>query len=309
MARTMLRHALSRAVAAAALLVGLAAGGAAAAAAPARDMPELPGIQQPVSEGSFTFVGDPTDPITQGRSKSFATPGQTFLIYRGTGRTMAEIRVRDGDTWWYAAFGAPAGRELTAGTYSGATLFPFHDTTPGLDFSGDGRYCNAVTGSFTVHSVHWTAEGWLDSLDAGFEQHCEGRAAAARGHVRVQAPPAPPVLALTLSAARVGLVTPQGEALLHGTLRCNKTAAVNVYAYVTQQQGAKQVTGWMREVVDCTAGASVAWQGRASAYDFARYTDGWADTSVGASALDRDYEKTAQAPAKSPRVCLGRCGS
>ncbi|MFD9357120.1 hypothetical protein [Streptomyces sp. NPDC060031] len=97
--------------------------------------------------------------------------------------------------------------------------------------------------------------------------------------------------------------------MLHGTLRCNKTASVNVYAYVTQQQGAKKITGWLREQIDCTAGATVAWQGEASAYDFARYRDGWADTSVGAVAYDWDYLIDTKAPVKTPRVCLGKCGS
>ncbi|MFG2999609.1 hypothetical protein [Streptomyces sp. NPDC048340] len=338
-----MRLAVVRALATAGLLVGLAAGGAAAtgtaqaAATPAAaaatvpaaaqpsalaehgpryartaasaDLPEMPGIQQPVSEGTFSFSGDSGDEVTQGRTRSFGTPAQNFFIYRSTGSNMAEVRVQDGDTWWYAAFGAPAGRRLTAGTYSGATLFPFHENTPGLDFSGDGRYCNAVSGSFTVHSIDWTPQGHLNSLDASFEQRCQGSTAASRGSVRVQAPPAPPVLALAVTGARIGSVTPEGEAVLHGTLRCTKSAQVNVYAYVVQQQGDRKITGWLRELVDCTAGTTVAWQGKATAYDFARYRDGWADAAVGARAYDWDYLIDTQAPGRNPRVCLGRCGS
>ncbi|MEU9375461.1 hypothetical protein AB0D94_17010 [Streptomyces sp. NPDC048255] len=340
-----MRHRLVRAVAAAGLLVGLAAGGVAAggtaqaaaqatavvtapgtgersttadhgpryaraaAAAAADDPPELPTIEQPVSEGTFTFSGDPGDEVTQGRSESFGTPGQSFLVYRSTGSNMAEIRVRDGDTWWYVAFGAPAGRRLTAGTYAGATLFPFHENAPGIDFSGDGRYCTGLTGSFTVHRIDWSPQGWLNFLDADFEQRCEGSAAASRGSVRIQAPPASPPLALAVTAARIGSVTPEGEAVLHGTLRCNKSVWAAVHVYVVQQQGGRKVGGWLRQSVDCTAGAAVAWQGKATADGSARYQDGWADTVVGASAHDWEYMTYTEAPEKKPRVCLGRCGS
>ncbi|MDJ0381086.1 hypothetical protein [Streptomyces sp. G-G2] len=329
MARSTTRRALGRIVATAGLLVGLAAGGVAAGnpvhaaahatarttapataqAAAREDMPELPDIQQPVSQGTFTFAGDSDDRITQGRTKSFGTPEQEFLIYRSVGSNMAEIRVRDGDTWWYLAFGAPQGRQLTPGVYPGATQFPFHGNSPGVDFSGDGRYCAAVTGSFTIHHIEWNPHGWLDSLDADFEQRCAGAAAASHGTVRVEAPPAPPVLALTMSAARIGTVTAGGEATLHGTVRCNKTASVNVFAYVVQQQGAARVTGWVREVVDCAAGTSVPWQGTVGADDFGRFRDGWADTTAGAQAMDWDYLIFTHAPGKNPRVCLGHCGS
>lgn len=59
---------------------------------------------------------------------------------------------------------------------------------PGLDFSGDGRGCNKLSGRFTVSEGRYGPQGLIRSLRARFEQHCEGAAPALRGEVRVTFP-------------------------------------------------------------------------------------------------------------------------
>jgi hypothetical protein len=59
---------------------------------------------------------------------------------------------------------------------------------PGLDFSGEGRGCNKLSGRFTVSEARYGPQGLIRSLRARFEQHCEGAAPALRGEVRVANP-------------------------------------------------------------------------------------------------------------------------
>jgi hypothetical protein len=96
----------------------------------------------------------------------------------------------DGDQWWYGDFQAPgdgAAARLAPGTYLGLTRYPFNDPAKGgLSWSGDGRGCNTLTGSFTVERVTYTA-GVLSAIDLRFEQHCEGGTYALRGTIHWRA--------------------------------------------------------------------------------------------------------------------------
>jgi len=81
---------------------------------------------------------------------------------------------------------------LRVGTYDGATRWPFQrDSDPGLDISGEGRGCNTLTGRFVVREADFTASGQVRQFWATFEQHCENRAPALYGDVRVTNGPAP----------------------------------------------------------------------------------------------------------------------
>jgi hypothetical protein len=77
-----------------------------------------------------------------------------------------------------------------------------------MNWSGQGRGCNVLSGSLVIDSVSYQA-GLLQAIDLSFEQHCEGAAPALRGRIRVDASamadvaplqnalPAQPVLTLT----------------------------------------------------------------------------------------------------------------
>src|SRR5262249_17940666 len=75
--------------------------------------------------------------------------------------------------------------ELVAGTYEGATRYPFQSpTVPGLSISGDGRGCNTLTGRFVVLDVTYGPTGDVLGFAADFEQHCEGGSDALFGSIR-----------------------------------------------------------------------------------------------------------------------------
>src|SRR6266536_173113 len=97
------------------------------------------------------------------------------------------------------------------------------DPGPGLSLVENGRGCNTVTASFTVLDAVYGANGYVQTFDATFEQHCDGLDPAARGEVHIANPPPPPALTLDLAvAAAAAASTLNGNASVHGTATCNK---------------------------------------------------------------------------------------
>ena len=88
-------------------------------------------------------------------------------------------------TGWYLNLAATNGAVLQPGAYEGAERFPFQSAGhPGLDFSGDGRGCNTLTGRFDVLEVVRDAGGNISQLAVNWEQHCEGAQPALFGQIR-----------------------------------------------------------------------------------------------------------------------------
>jgi uncharacterized protein (TIGR03437 family) len=131
---------------------------------------------------SVTMTSDSGDYIGQGQTWSYSlTKGDQ--IGMGGGRSFAGFGVNgaNGD-WWSADFEPGAGDILVAGdTYPNATRYPFNGSGPGIDVSGMGRGCNTSTGSFTVNSATFAADGTLKTASISFVQHCEGAPPALHG--------------------------------------------------------------------------------------------------------------------------------
>jgi hypothetical protein len=89
-----------------------------------------------------------------------------------------------GDQNWSGGFLLPsAAGTLQAGYFSGLTRTPFaNPAVGGIDWSGEGRGCNTITGSVVIDKVTLTG-GVMTALDLRFEQHCEGDATALHGQV------------------------------------------------------------------------------------------------------------------------------
>jgi hypothetical protein len=91
----------------------------------------------------------------------------------------------DGREQWTARLALPAGATWQPGLYAGAANYPFQQPTqPGLDFSGEGRGCNEITGWFEIIEIQVVGSSVL-SLAIDFIQHCEGGAPALFGAIRV----------------------------------------------------------------------------------------------------------------------------
>ncbi|HEX9939103.1 MAG TPA: hypothetical protein VGB15_18315 [Longimicrobium sp.] len=150
---------------------------------------------EPTSNPSYVKLqSDPGDYIGAGRSYEYTQANSVIKVMTQGGLIAVNV---DGDELWNAGFKLPAGMAtIQKGTYAGLQRYPFHDPAKGgLDWNGDGRGCNMLTGSVTVDSVTYTG-GALTLLHLQFVQHCEGSAPALRGTIHWRAddktvPPGP----------------------------------------------------------------------------------------------------------------------
>lgn len=253
----------------------------------------VPANAQAVATGSLSFSGDQGDYISGGGSYAYSTASGDQLNVSGNGNHVSvSLDGANGD-WWYLDLAAPSGQTLTPGTYNGATRYPFQGSAePGLSLSGNGRGCNQLTGSFTVQNAVFGPNGYVQTLDATYEQHCEGGQTALRGEVHIANPEPPAELNLGLSVATDGTASAlNGKATVHGTVSC--TAAVKVYlnGLVTQVKNKVLIRGSYSTQVDCTPGAPVPWSATADPTDTTPFQKGTVEVQTKANARDPQYGK------------------
>jgi hypothetical protein len=235
----------------------------------------------PATDRTFTLAGDPGDFVTAGGSYGYSAAGGDSIV--PTLVTSSTLRIRvdapNGDDWWLQ-LAAPTGQDLAPGAYPGAERFA--GARPGLDLTGGGRGCNAVTGSFTISTLV-VADGRVTALDADFEQHCEGAPPAARGRVHIAGPAAAPLqLGIDVTG---GSVDAGGDAALTGTLTCTEDVRVNVHGVLTQPADRDPV-GYYQAFVDCAPGAAQPWTVDVRRVGSQPFRAGEASTEATAEATD-----------------------
>jgi hypothetical protein len=154
-----------------------------------------PGSIAVPSSGTFLYMNsEPGDYIGQGIEQLYTSDDSTIhgSFSEDGGGFFASVIQGNYDHWWYVDIAAPPGEPLVEGSYTGALRYPFNDSAPGLDVSGDGRGCNTLTGQFDVNEISHASTGELLVFDATFEQHCEGADPALYGRIRIENPPPPP---------------------------------------------------------------------------------------------------------------------
>jgi hypothetical protein len=110
----------------------------------------------------ISVLGDQFTPITQ------ITQITSTLNF-----TITEPWTLYGWRSWDLRLAAPEGASLTVGSYSNATRSSFKDATaPGLDFSGNGRGNNRLTGSFNILESNLADDGTF-SFAVDFLQYDE----------------------------------------------------------------------------------------------------------------------------------------
>lgn len=134
----------------------------------------------------LSLDSDPSEFISAGRPYDYTSANTTLTVTAVDNRLHLEVA---GAEQWTADFLIPgSGTTLEAGSWSGLTRYPLQTAGRGaLDFRGEGRGCNTLTGSFDIESVTYTA-GTLSSVTLAFVQYCEGQSRALRGRLRWSAP-------------------------------------------------------------------------------------------------------------------------
>lgn len=137
------------------------------------------GLWQPPSSftapaGNYIYlVGDAGDYINGGNTSVLTSISVKALQTPG-------VQVSAGN--WFGDFaGMNTLTQLQPGYYGNLLRYPFHNPVRGgLDWFGNGRGCNTLTGWFVVDNVSYVS-GQLKAIDLRFEQHCEGANAALHG--------------------------------------------------------------------------------------------------------------------------------
>jgi len=93
--------------------------------------------------------------------------------------------LREGSLPWFGSFRTMDSVDrLEPGFYDGLRREGYHNKAKGgLDWNGEGRGCNTVSGWFVVDAVGYS-NGVLSAIELRFEQHCEARSAPLRGKIR-----------------------------------------------------------------------------------------------------------------------------
>ncbi|MFD9408203.1 hypothetical protein ACFWBN_14450 [Streptomyces sp. NPDC059989] len=289
MKRQTMRRALARTVTGLGLALALATGGLLTATG---------AHAQPVTEGTVSFSGDSGDYISGGRSYSYSAGTDQIQVNGSAARGLVDVSVSgaNGD-WWSLSLAAPQGQQLQAGTYEGATRFPFNGSNaPGLNHDGNGRGCNTLTGAFTISKITWGPNGYVEALDAAYEQHCEGGEPALRGQVHIKNPAAPAELSLGVGVAVEGKASAlNGKATVHGKVTCNKPVQVDVSGLVTQVKRNILIRGSYSTTVKCVPGAPAAWSAEADPTGTTPFQAGDVEVKATATAVDSDYQVTVTA--------------
>lgn len=130
---------------------------------------------------ALDYSSDEGDYIGQGKTAAFA--GKNIIRVNSSAQAVS-FSVDQGNDWWTLDLQQAGGGLLKVGEYKNAVRYPFNSNVNGIDFSGSGRGCNTLTGSFKVYDVAYDTAGQLLRLSADFTQHCEGGKPALNGRVR-----------------------------------------------------------------------------------------------------------------------------
>lgn len=245
---------------------------------------------------SVTFSGSGGDFITLDEAWSYDPSNSVINATVSPDGNSLSVNI-NGGTFWELDFAAPQGQALTAGTvYDNATRYPFQSPTePGLSLFGDGRGCNTLTGSFTVKSAEFGPNGWIQSFDATFVQHCEGDPnSEATGEVILNNGPPPAALSVTVTPAATGSVSHAGgQAVITGTVTCNRAVTVNLSGTLNQRltRTVLATGNWSAGNLACTT-TPTSWSATVQPQGNVPFGNGQAQVSGTYSSFDPVFQVT-----------------
>jgi uncharacterized membrane protein YgcG len=139
----------------------------------------LVSLQPAKATTSLSFLSSPYSYIGLGETLNASLDDGFEISVSGDpsitlGFTIARPWMPDGvNRYWNLYVAAPQGETLAVGSYANATRWPFQlATAPGLDFSGNHRGNNRLTGSFDILELSYSVEG-ISSVAIDFLQYDE----------------------------------------------------------------------------------------------------------------------------------------
>ncbi len=129
---------------------------------------------------SYNYASSAGDYLGGGLNKSFLGSTSDFFL-TGTPANLS-YAVSGNREDWMVRLQAPTGQALAVGTYptqrfAGAGL-------AGLDVSGNGRGCNASSGTVTIRNIRVDASNQVTGLWAFFTQYCDNSTVPYKGTIR-----------------------------------------------------------------------------------------------------------------------------
>lgn len=132
------------------------------------------------AQTKVTLQSDAGDYIGGGGTYAYDQTN-ALLTFNATGNHLS-VAV-GGNESWTGDFALPAGfTQLTPGTYANLTRYLGLGAAGAMNWDGQGRGCNTLTGALTINSVTYVS-GQLSTIDLSFVRHCEGGAPALHGTV------------------------------------------------------------------------------------------------------------------------------
>jgi hypothetical protein len=117
-----------------------------------------------------------------GQGKTYSYPGEALTVRRNDRGVNITV---GGPFGWQISFGAPHGRFLEVGEYRDAKRYPFSGASPGIEFTGEGRGCNQISGQFVVWELEFKGNE-VSKLAIDFVQRCENTMPPLYGRIRYQ---------------------------------------------------------------------------------------------------------------------------
>ncbi|MEJ5992739.1 hypothetical protein WG902_22305 [Ramlibacter sp. PS3R-8] len=146
-------------------------------AAPKAAMEAVTAAQTQILLGS-----DPGEFVGAGRSYAYTQASAVIQVDVTEG--VLHLRIH-GDESWDAHFALPTSRRrFNGGTFSNLGRYPSGNPEVGsMSWSGEGRGCNTLLGSFRVNSSEYVG-GELVAVDMDFVQQCDAQPPALFGNIR-----------------------------------------------------------------------------------------------------------------------------
>ncbi len=131
--------------------------------------------------GNYVYlVSDPGDWVGDGRTYTY-TPANATLTTQ-TGNRFFQMNVSGQENWTGNFLGMNVIEAMQPGYYGQIQRYGGNPTRGSMDWSGQGRGCNTISGWFVIDSITFAANE-LASIDLRFEQHCEEGVPALRGKI------------------------------------------------------------------------------------------------------------------------------